>query len=91
MKGYLYGKKENDGTSTLYVSPVSFAALNETMKKQPGRPAMGPAERRMAGTDTMGKAVLQAPLYGIAVGVAGAFVALSQRKKRVKGGDNGHE
>jgi formate dehydrogenase iron-sulfur subunit len=91
MKGYLYGKKENGGTSTLYVSPVSFAALNGTMKKQPGRPDMGTAERRMAGTDTMGKAVLQAPLYGIAAGVAGAFVALSRRKKRVKGGDNGHE
>jgi formate dehydrogenase iron-sulfur subunit len=91
MKGYLYGKKENGGTSTLYVSPVSFAALNGTMKKQPGRPDMGTAERRMAGTDTMGKAVLQAPLYGIAAGVAGAFVALSRRKKRVKGRDNGHE
>ncbi len=91
MKGYLYGKTENGGTSTLYVSPVSFAVLNGTMKKQPGRPDMGTAERRMAGTDGMGKAVLQAPIYGIAAGVAGAFVALSRRKKRVKGGDNGHE
>jgi Fe-S-cluster-containing dehydrogenase component len=91
MKGYLYGKAENGGTSTLYVSPVSFAVLNGTMKKQPGRPDMGTAERRMAGTDGMGKAVLQAPIYGIAAGVAGAFVALSRRKKRVKGGDNGHE
>jgi hypothetical protein len=45
----------------------------------------------MAGTDTMAKAVLQAPLYGIAAGVAGAFVALSLRKNRAKGGDNGHE
>ena len=23
MKGYIYGKKENGGTSTLYISPVS--------------------------------------------------------------------
>jgi formate dehydrogenase iron-sulfur subunit len=91
MKGYLYGKNENGGTATLYVSPVSFEVLNQTMKKQPGRPDMGAADRRMAGTDGMGKAVLQAPLYGIAAGVAGAFVALSRRKKRVKGGDNGHE
>jgi Fe-S-cluster-containing dehydrogenase component len=91
MKGYIYGKKENGGTATLYVSPVSFTVLNGTMKKQPGTPAMGPAERRMAGTDGMGNAVLQAPLYGIAAGVAGAFVALSRRKNRVKGGDDGHE
>jgi formate dehydrogenase iron-sulfur subunit len=91
MKGSIYGKTENGGTSTLYVSPVSFAVLNGTMKKQPGRPDLGTAKRRMAGTDVMGKAVLQAPIYGIAAGVAGAFVALSQRKKRVKGGDNGHE
>ena len=91
MKGYIYGKKENGGTATLYVSPVSFDALNQTMKKQPGMPAMGPAERRMAGTDTLGKAVLQAPLYGIAAGVAGAFVAFARRKKRVQGGDDCHE
>jgi hypothetical protein len=90
MQGYIYGKQENGGTATLYVSPVSFAALNETMKKQPGRPAMGPAPRRMAETDGVGKAVLQAPLYGIAVGAAGAFMAISRRKNRMKGGGNEH-
>ena len=91
MKGFIYGKKENGGTATLYVSPVSFAALNGTMKKQPGRPDMGPAARRMAETDGMGKTVLQAPLFGIAAGVAGAFMALSRRKGRVKGGKESHE
>jgi hypothetical protein len=91
MKGFIYGKKENGGTATLYVSPVSFAALNGTMKKQPGRPDMGPTERRMAKTDKMGKAVLQAPLYGITAGVAGAFIALSRRKDRMKGRGDSHE
>ena len=91
MKGFIYGKKENGGTATLYVSPVSFAALNGTMKKQPGRPDMGPAERQMAKTDRMGKIVLQAPLYGIAAGVAGAFIALSRRKDRVKGKGDSNE
>ncbi len=85
IKGFIYGKKENGGTATLYVSPVAFAVLNETMKKQPGRPDMGPAARRMAETDKMGKAVLQAPLFGIVAGVAGALMALSRRKDRVKG------
>jgi hypothetical protein len=91
MQGFVFGRKENGGTATLYVSPVSFAALNGTMKKQPGRPDMGPAARRMAETDGMGKTVLQAPLYGIAAGVAGAFMALSRRKDRLKGGKDGHE
>ncbi len=90
MKGYLYGKKENGGTATIYVSPVPFAALNATMHKQPGKPDMGPAQRRMAETDTLGKAVLQAPVYGIAVGAAGAFAALSRRKKRLKEGGGDH-
>ncbi|HOF05654.1 MAG TPA: 4Fe-4S dicluster domain-containing protein [Syntrophales bacterium] len=91
MQGYIYGKKENGGTATLYVSPVSFAALNGTMKRQPGRPDMKAEERRMAETDKMGKAVLQAPLYGIAAGVAGAFLSLSRRKDRRKGGATDHE
>jgi len=90
MGGYIYGKKENGGTSTLYVSPVPFAALNATMKKQPGRPDMKAERRRMADTDRMGKAVLQAPLYGIAAGVVGAFVSLSRRKDRRKGGEREH-
>jgi hypothetical protein len=91
MNGFIYGKKENGGTATLYVSPVSFVALNGTMKKQPGQPDMGPAVRRMAETDKMGKAVLQAPLFGIAAGLAGAFMALSRRKDRMKGGESSHE
>jgi hypothetical protein len=38
----------------------------------------------MAGTDTMGKAVLAAPVIGIAAGVAGAFALVSKRKDRMK-------
>jgi len=39
----------------------------------------------------MGKAVLQAPLYGIAAGVAGAFLSLSRRKASGKGGEKDNE
>jgi len=91
MGGYIYGKKENGGTATLYISPVPIAALNATMKKQPGRPDMKAEQRRMAETDRIGKAVLQAPLYGIAAGVVGAFLSLSRRKDRRKGGEKDHE
>lgn len=78
--GYLYGKEENGGTSTLYLSPVPFEALDAAIQKGPGRPGLGRAKRRMAGTDGIGKAVLAAPALGIAAGVAGAFALMSKRK-----------
>jgi hypothetical protein len=45
----------------------------------------------MAATDPLGKAVLAVPALGIAVGAAGAFKWLSQRKADGKGKekDNG--
>jgi Fe-S-cluster-containing dehydrogenase component len=85
MKGHIYGKDENGGTSTLYVSPVPFELVNATMKKEPGKPDMQPGvKRKMAETDTVGKAVLAAPALGIAAGVAGAFKWLSDRKSKMK-------
>jgi formate dehydrogenase iron-sulfur subunit len=82
--GYLYGKSENGGTSTLYVSPIPFDRLNEVIRKGPGEPGLGAVKRRMAGTDTMAKTVLAAPAIGIAAGVAGAFALVSKRKDRIK-------
>jgi Fe-S-cluster-containing dehydrogenase component len=87
MNGHIYGKTENGGTSTLYVSPVSFDRINATMTRGPGRPDMKPGvERQMAGTDAIGKAVLAAPALGIAAGVAGAFKWLAGRKSRLTEG-----
>ncbi len=82
--GYLYGKTENGGTSTLYVSSVPFDRLNGAVRKGPGEPGLGAAKRRMAGTDSLGKAVLAAPALGIAAGVAGAFALVSKRKDRIR-------
>jgi len=92
MNGYIYGKTENGGTATLYVSPVSFDLINQSLQKKPGDPDMKPnAVRRMAKTDGLGKAVLAAPVIGIAAGAAGAFQWLSDRKEKVEGSeqDNG--
>jgi formate dehydrogenase iron-sulfur subunit len=84
MKGYIYGKNENGGTSTLYVSPVPFDLINVTMKKEPGRPDMRPGvKRKMAESDAVGKAVLAAPALGIAAGVAGALKWISDRKSKL--------
>lgn len=81
MNGFIYGKNENGGTSTLYVSPVSFDTINKHIEKKPGQPGM-PArvERRMAGTDGLGKMVLASPAIGAAVGAVGALRWLSHRK-----------
>jgi hypothetical protein len=85
MKGHIYGKDENGGTSTLYVSPVPFELVNATMKKEPGRPDMLPGvKRKMAETDAVGKAVLAAPALGVAAGITGAFKWLSDRKSKMK-------
>ena len=85
MNGHIYGKRENGGTATLYVSPVSFDLINRTMQKKPGRPDMQPGVKRgMAGTDGLGKAVLAAPVLGIAAGAAGAFHWISRRKAESK-------
>jgi Fe-S-cluster-containing dehydrogenase component len=92
MGGDIYGKTENGGTSTFYVSPVPFALMNRTMKRQPGQPDMPiQVERRMAGTDPMGKMVLASPVAGIAAGAAGAFTWLSRRKRRLQGEGKGND
>jgi hypothetical protein len=82
--GFLYGKKENGGTSTLYVSPVPFDVLDRAVVTGKGRPGFKPAKRRMEETDGLGRAVLVSPLAGAAAGVAGALGFLSRRKERVK-------
>ena len=84
MNGYIYGKTQNGGTSTIYVSPVPFEEINKTMTKKPGQPDMKvDVQRNMAGTDTMGKAALAAPVLGIAVaGIAGVWNWLSHRRDK---------
>jgi len=83
MNGYIYGKTQNGGTSTFYVSPVPFEDLDKTMAKKPGQPGMKTdVKRRMADTDPLAKAVLAAPVAGIAA--AGIMGFLSKRKDRAK-------
>jgi formate dehydrogenase iron-sulfur subunit len=78
--GYIYVKEDNDGTGTLYVSPVPFDLLDAAVQKGPGQPGLGPVKRRMAGTDAIGKAVLAAPALGIVAGLAGAFALIRNSK-----------
>lgn len=91
MNGHIYGKDENGGTATLYVSPVPFELINRTISRKPGQPHMQPGvKRRMVSTDPMGKAVLAAPAMGILAGLAGAFKWLSGRRADVGRKEQGH-
>lgn len=75
--GFLYGKTENGGTSTLYLSPVPFETLNGVIEKGPGKPHFDSVKPRMAETNALAKAVLLSPVAGLAAAWFGAAVAAS--------------
>jgi Fe-S-cluster-containing dehydrogenase component len=81
INGYLFGKNENGGSSTLYLSPVPFTDLEKTITPGKGQPALKPGvKRKMAESDAMGKLVLAAPAIGLMAGLVGAFTKISKRK-----------
>lgn len=77
--GYLYGDKENGGTSTFYVSAVPFQALDKAMREQsvdgkPGRSAMPVAVGNFLDTPNgLATAVLVAPVAGLVAAGAAAL------------------
>ncbi len=71
MGGYTYGRIENGGTSTIYVSPVSFEAINAELNKQESSPKMNNPEILLDKLNGIGKAMLLAPVAGMfAAGIA---------------------
>jgi len=70
INGYIYGETENGGTNTIYVSPVPFKDINRAMEKGPGRPHLRPVENAMAHADNLAKAMVIAPIAGIAAAAA---------------------
>ncbi len=71
--GYIYGEKENGGTNTIYVSPVPFKELNRAIAKGPGRPPLRPVDNSMAQAENLTKAMVIAPIAGIAAAVGKAY------------------
>lgn len=94
MGGHIFGKQENGGTSTLYVSPVPFKELEQKLTPastdpKKGQPMLKPdVKRKMAESDGLGKAVLAAPAIGLMAGLVGAFSKISQRKAENAGKEN---
>ncbi len=72
MNGYIYGDHENGGTNTIYVSPVPFDELNKSIEKGEGKPHFEKVKDKMASGNNIARAMLIAPLAGIAA-AAGKF------------------
>lgn len=86
--GWLYGKTENGGTGTVYLSPVPFEDINAAVAKGPGQPHLDRVERRLAGASFLEASVLMAPVIGTAAGIGAALVTLKQRGKEKRDGDD---
>lgn len=65
MNGYIYGQNENGGTLTIYVSPVPFEELNNTIEKGEGQPHLDKVKNMMADGTNIAKAILIAPFVGM--------------------------
>ncbi len=85
--GFIYGETENGGTNTLYVSPVPFEEIDKVIDKGPGRPGFQPAGNPMAPEDKLLRAVLLAPMAGVAAGVLHTVRALKQDDDKEDGHD----
>ncbi len=91
---YIYGDTQNGGTSTFYVSPVSFEQIQESLnqkhnftQEQPqkmGIPHMNLAIKNFVSEDSaLIKSVLLAPVAGvIAGGIAVAMANRTDKKER---------
>ncbi|KAB2951852.1 4Fe-4S dicluster domain-containing protein [Heliorestis acidaminivorans] len=79
INGYVYGEKENGGTSTFYVSPVPFESIHQAMVEQvvdgkPGLPAMPVGVgNAMDQANNMAKAAFFAPVAGMVAAAVAAY------------------
>lgn len=79
INGYVYGEHENGGTHTIYVSPVPFDQLNAAIEKGKGKPHLDQVENMMADGTNLSRAMLIAPLAGLAAAF-GKFYLKSKEK-----------
>jgi Fe-S-cluster-containing dehydrogenase component len=78
MNGYIYGEHENGGTNTIYVSPVPFDELNKRIEKGKGKPHFEKVKNKMASGNNIARAMLIAPLAGIAAAVGKFYTAAKE-------------
>lgn len=76
--GHVYGETQNGGTNTIYVSPVPFEQLDAAIEKGPGKPHLDDVEDLMAANNRVARAMLLAPIAGVAAAV-GKFYKANKR------------
>jgi len=81
INGYIYGEHENGGTNTIYVSPVPFDKLNDSIEKGNGRPGLEKVEDKMASGNNIARAMLIAPVAGIAAAAGKFYKAVKEEDK----------
>ena len=80
IDGFIYGENESGGTNTLYVSPVPFDVLNQTIATGPGRPHLKGAPDAMTRVNRFASALIAGP-------VIGAIAAVARRQRSVDSSD----
>ncbi|WP_300461582.1 4Fe-4S dicluster domain-containing protein [Desulfobacula sp.] len=80
INGYIYGEHENGGTHTIYVSPVPFDQLNQAIETGKGKPHLNKVKNMMADGTQLAKAMLIAPLAGIAALVGKFYLSTKEDK-----------
>jgi len=78
VNGFLYGEKENGGTSTFYVSRVSFEKIDAALKEKKGTPPMGRVQNALNTVNSWAKGFLLSPLIGA---VAAVGLILYKRRR----------
>jgi len=81
MPGFIYGEHENGGTNTLYVSPVPFDRLNATVQQGAGQPDLAQHPDMLASETNLAKAMLIAPVAGLAAGALHAVRLVQNETK----------
>lgn len=78
--GYVYGDKENGGTSTFYVSSVPFESINSELTNTEQEPPMHDAKNPLEGVTTAAQAVMIAPVAGAVGAAVAAIKAMKDRE-----------
>jgi Fe-S-cluster-containing dehydrogenase component len=71
--GFIYGLDENGGTNTIYISPVPFGEIDKALEKGKGKPHFAEVEDKMASADYLSKAMIIAPIAGLAAAAGRNF------------------
>ena len=78
VNGFIYGEKENGGTSTFYVSKVPFEKIDSALKEKKRTPHLGPVQNALNEVNSWAKGFLLSPLIGA---VAAVGMVLYKRRR----------